>query len=191
MGFLNRTPQPVCRLTLDETGETLFCPEPSGQSLPAFRVKIQKSQPHLTISRIPPREPWQSTSFPIGTSSLHPSPSSKIDVSLHGHEFLLKRDLLKSDNHHFEYPPLGHFKWKPDPWGGSTLELFDSARRLIAKYRKGSLRSDQIELYVRADEQLMDLAVVTGLAMRLLIMRENKDIDLVFRTLDTMGSLGG
>lgn len=191
MGFLNRTPQPVCTLTLDETGETLSCPGPSGQSVPLFKVNIQKSQPHLTISRMTTPGPWQSTPFTIGSSSLHRSPSSKIDVSLHGQEFLLKRDLIKSDNHHFEYPSLGQFKWKPDPWGGSTLELFNGARQLIAKYKKGPSRSGQIDLYVRADERLMDLVVVTGLAMRLLVMRENREIDFVFNTLDKMGSLVG
>lgn len=191
MGFLNKTPQPVCTLHLDGTGETVSFQGTRGQNLPVFKVNIQKSEPHLTVSRIPPPGPWASMPFIIGTSSLHPSPSSKIDVSLCGHGFLLKRDIIRSDNHHFEYPSLGHFKWKPDPWGGSSLELFNSARQLIAKYKKGSSRSGQIDLYVETDEGLTDLVVVTGLAMRLLLMRENKEIDFVFKTLDKVGGLVG
>lgn len=191
MGFLNSTSQPVCTLTLDGAGQTVTCPGPSGQKIPVFNVNIQKSQPHLTVSRIPPQGQWASDAFTIGSCSLHKSPSSKIEVSLHGHEFMLKRDIIKSDNHHFEYPSLGHFKWKPDPWGGSSLELFDSSRELIAKVKKGSSRSGQIDLYVGVDEQLTDLVVVTGLAMRMLMMREDHEIEFVFKTLDKVGSLMG
>lgn len=114
-----------------------------------------------------------------------------MDVSLHGYEFLLKRDFLKSDNHHFDYPPLGHFKWKPDEWGGSKLELFDSERRLLARYHKKGLsftgRGQQIEVFVAGDEQFVEMVIVTALAMRHYIEVENKDIKTVTKVFDIVG----
>jgi hypothetical protein len=180
----SKSPQPVYTFTLDSSGETVSC---SGK--PVFHLTTQKSKPHLTISRLPPPGPWSPAPTPIGTCTVHKFPSSKVDISLHGHEFLLKRDLLKSDNHHFDYPPLGHFKWKPDAWGGSKLELFDNERRLLARYHKKlSLKGQgqQIEVFVQGDERFVEMVVVTALAMRHYIEVENKDIKKVTDILDVV-----
>lgn len=102
---------------------------------------------------------------------------------------MLKRDLLKSDNHHFDYPPLGHFKWKPDAWGGSKLELFDSGRRLLARYdKKLSLtgKGEQIEVFVPGDERFVEMVIVTALAMRHYIEVENQDIQKVTDILEAV-----
>ncbi|RJE20923.1 hypothetical protein PHISCL_06745 [Aspergillus sclerotialis] len=187
--MFSRSPQPYLTLAFDTTGEVLFGAAPGGQNVPVFKVQIQKDEPHLIICRLPPPGAWTANPSTLGTIRLHRSPSSKIDVSLHGHEFMLKRDLLKSDNHHFEFPSLGRFKWKPDPWGGHSLKLYDDAQRLIAKYKGKSFKKSQIELFVQASEQLVDLVTVTGLGMQLFTMRENEEDDIFFDILDTV--MGG
>lgn len=192
MDIFNRNPQPVCTLAFDNTGQNLCRVDRSGHHIPIFRVHFQKNEPHLIVSRLPSPGTWSTAPSPVGTSRLHKSPSSKIDVSVHGHEFLLKRDLLKSDNHHFDFPSLGHFKWKPDGWGGSSLKMYDNGQRLIAKCKGKTPQSGQIEIFVQGSEQLLDLVAVTGLAMQLFTMRENKEDDMFFDALDKVGSvLGG
>ncbi|GFF52626.1 hypothetical protein IFM51744_07896 [Aspergillus udagawae] len=185
----SKSAQPVWTFTIDSSGETISC---SGR--PVFQFTTQKSEPHLTISRLPPPGPWSPAPIPVGTCTVHKFPSSKVDVTLHGHEFLLKRDFLKSDNHHFDYPPLGHFKWKPDAWGGSKLELFDNERRLLARYnKKVSLKGQgqQIEVLVQGDERFVEMVVVTAMAMRHYIEVENKDIKKVTKILDGVGEVMG
>ncbi|KAL5356147.1 hypothetical protein BJX96DRAFT_162230 [Aspergillus floccosus] len=184
MDIFNRNPQPVCTLVFDNTGQNLCRVDPGGHQIPIFKVHFQKKEPHLIISRLPPPGTWSTAPLTVGTSRLHRSPSSKIDVSLHGHEILLKRDLLKSDNHHFDFPSLGHFKWKPDGWGGSSLKLYDNEQRLIAKCKGKTPQRGQIEIFVQGGDQLVDLVAVTGLAMQLFTMRENKEDDMFFDALE-------
>lgn len=105
-----------------------------------------------------------------------------MDVSLHGYEFPLKRDLLKSDNHHFDYPPLGHFKWKPDAWGGSKLATYHKKLSLTGQ-------GQQIEVLVQGDERFVEMVVVTALAMRHYIAVENKDIKMVTDVLEAVTGL--
>ncbi|EAW10828.1 uncharacterized protein ACLA_053020 [Aspergillus clavatus NRRL 1] len=186
----SKTTSPVYTFTIDNKGQTVNCRDVNQTILSIFSFHIQKSKPHLIISRVPPPG-WNATPFVIATCTLHRSPSSKIDVSIRGREFQLKRDLLKGDNHHFDYPPLGHFKWKPDAWGGSKLELYDSSRQLLAKYKeKTSLlkSSQQLEVFVRGDEMLLDMILVTALVMRHYMQVENKQIDTV---MDVLGNLSG
>lgn len=112
----------------------------------------------------------------LGTVSLH-SWSSKIDVSIHGECFQMKRKDMLSSGHSFKHSaqPL-EMQWKEEDFISDNLKLVDENKRVIALYRKNSRMkkllssnsrnksSSELHILVPLEDHLLDIVVLTGLA---------------------------
>ncbi|KAL5358603.1 hypothetical protein BJX96DRAFT_173595 [Aspergillus floccosus] len=128
-------------------------------SPPAFSVTVSKTtKPNVVIYRGAAH-----ASPPIGDARFHTF-SSTTDVTLRGEPVRMKQSQL-SGSFAVETGRWGSFKWHLNQMTGSSLELKDSAGRVMAvlKSRAGGFGERKLEILVPCEERFVELIVVTGM----------------------------
>lgn len=73
---------------------------------------------------------------------------------------------------------MGTLKWSPSQLTCNGLELIDSAGRKVAKFKSSGISgfggTKELEILVPCDELLVDLIVLSGMAIRALRKGENE-----------------
>lgn len=162
---------------LDSSQVSVSYTDPCGNEIPIYVVESSSSKPHMQISYA------GAQGNIIGAASYH-SISSKIDVSVYGESISMKRKDPLASGHSFHSSRLPELQWKEEDIISSNLKLVDSNKFVLARYRKrldSHPRRSGFEIFVQADQALLDAIVVTGMAAVIYRHKSNKEWDKVWK----------
>lgn len=158
---------------MDDTFKALSQKTADGSKAVLYAIDQDTLQENMEIryGKDHPAGPQPKSSPPIGLVKFR-FISSKMELTLHGGEFYMKRK-TPIGGHFFQYPGLNHLgemQWKSSTFMGSGLKLVDRQGRTIACTKKelGGLLGGgpcAFHIFDRIDDGLfMDIIAVTGLA---------------------------
>lgn len=216
----SQSDQPLQVLSFDliksKLGGTFEVTDSDPMSTPLYAVDVSaKGKPALAIYRRPSQQRpernsrlnflasnFQGVSGNVIGSVIYHSMSSKIDVSVHGESFQMKRRDILSCGHSFKTTPLPfEMQWKEEDIVSSNLKLVDQEKRVIARYRKSSKlhnmfsrsnnnkRASELQIMIPLDDRMLDAVVITGLAAAEYRRRSDQEISKVVG--EVVGGISG
>lgn len=176
---------------------------PEGNAFTRYTFHRQKSDSKYELRYANTANPG---GHPVGTVKFH-TMSSKIDITLHGVAFTMaKKDPFGGGHHLSEMSLGGEIQWKESSFMGSGVQLLDAQKRVIARYstklkqgppqkRFGSLLGGGstcagLEIFVPAQDWILDLIVLTGLAAAEYRRQSNEDWGVVGKKVGKEGGSG-
>jgi hypothetical protein len=145
-------------------GDEIAAIEVNGQYVPRYAVqRSELSGNNIAVTGL--SSGLGSMAGRMGAIRLH-SLSSKMDITVQGHNTVMERDRWgSSGGYRFFWPPVGQLVWDTN---GSEMFLSDESGRTVARFvfSPGCIdnRSARIEVLVPGDEIFVDLVVVTAIA---------------------------
>jgi hypothetical protein len=148
-------------------GDEIAAVDVSGRYIPRYAVKRSRlSGRDIAVTRL--SSGLGPSAGQIGAIRIH-SLSSKMDITVQGHNTVMDRDRWSSSGaYHVFWPPVGQLVWDTNGAYGSEMFLSDESGRTLARFvpSQGSNdnRSARIEILVPGDEMFVDLVIVTAIA---------------------------
>ncbi|ETI20874.1 hypothetical protein G647_07217 [Cladophialophora carrionii CBS 160.54] len=131
---------------------------------PLFSISSQKSSKEVHIYRIGAGN--HAIHPTLISSSKYSSLKSATEISLAAGQSIKLTSSGAGDGYKFTCPPLGRMKWKSKTSGALLLQ--DENRIQLARYESQSgfkgVTAAKFEILVPADDYLLDVIVVTGMA---------------------------